>query len=410
MTKIIDVKETINDNKSEFNIKRFHLGTIHSENSIKTIDTRKTNKKNFEPVASQFKNIVFETPKRIDAISIKNVLSKNDSYVKDFFGYSEWIHNFENVITPTFTFNPYSIYKKVEDLSGFFKYYYSFSKTFSFVPNINAIETIYGIGSTGRPKKIEDRQIIKIEDYINFVNESYHILDEKNNKPIFVPLSLKFVMDDTVQLVKEYISKGYSHIWVDFEGASTTDLSKIPKLNQCYSMLRRSELFDSTIFYATNVRREITTNKYKDENPSSDILTSLCGGNFVGINQARVNPNPPPIPVGLDALQNLWEHAARVFNPDTYYYVRRNLANIDSTTSENLLNEQYRGLFNTKQLDNEIKKQADQFLLEFDFEEYICNKKMLSTYSEGTLRKKMFYKKYEGVQARFDEFDDFKMF
>jgi len=408
MTKIIDVKESINDPKSEFNIKRFHVGTIHSENPIKTVDARRINKKVFEQFAPRLKNIIFEIPKRIDEPSIKDVLSKNDSYVKDFFGYSEWIHNFESVITPTFTFNPFSSYKKVDNLSGFFKYYYSFSKTFSLVPNINVIKNLTGIGKTGKSKKIGEEQIIGIEDYINFVNDSFQILDEKNNKPIFVPLSLKFTMNDTVQLVKEYISKGYSHIWIDFEGEKTTDITKIPKLHQCYSMLRKAELYDKTVFFTTNVKREITTNKYKEENPSSDIFTALCGGNFIGVNQARINPNPPPIPVGLDALQELWEHTARIFHPGTYYYIRRNLAGIDDATKERLLNEQYRGLFNITQLDFEIQNQTNRFLSEFDIEEYVCNKKMVSTYSEGILRKQIFYKKYEGIQTRLD--DDYKMF
>jgi len=391
MTKIIDVKEAINDKKSDFNIKRFHIGTIHSEYPIKTIDARYANKTLFVPEAKNFENVLFEMPKRIDEDAIKKVLKEKDSYVKSFFGYSEWMRDFENIIAPTFTFNPYTVYKKIEDLSGFFKYYYSFSKTFSFVPNVNAIKTVYGIGKTGKRKKVEDLKIIKIEDYIKFVSEAYHILDEKNNKPIFVPLSLNFSMNDTESLVKEYISKGYSHIWIDFEGANTTDITKIPKLKQFYSLLRRSELFDDTIFYTTNIKREITTNSKKEENPSSDILASLEGGNFVGVNQAQANPNPPSLPIVWDALQDLWDHNARVFNPGTYYYTRRNLINIDSQTSENLADKNYRMLFNAKQLDYEVHNQTNQFLKDFDFEEYICNKKMISSYSDGKLRGKIFY-------------------
>lgn len=83
--------------------------------------------------------------------------------------------------------------------------------------------------------------------------------------------------------------------------------------------------------------------------------------------------------------------------------------NVDSQTSDKLFDPQFRLLFNTNQLSHEIKNQADQFLVEFDFEDYICNKKMLSTYSDGSLRRKMFHKKYEGRQMTFGE-DDYKMF
>jgi hypothetical protein len=215
-------------------------------------------------------------------------------------------------------------------------------------------------------------------------------------------------MDDTELLIKEYILKEHPHIWIDFEGAKTTDLAKIPKLKQFYSLLRKSEMFDTTVFYITNIRREITTNSRKEENPSSDILASLYGGNFIGVNQALKVLNQPPLPIGLDALQNLWDHKARVFNPGTYYYVRRNLAGVDNWTSEMLLNKQYRMLFNSKQIGYEIQNQANQFLTEFDIEDYICNKKMVSTYSDGMLKKRIFYKKYEGTQTTLE--DDFKMF
>ena len=67
-------------------------------------------------------------------------------------------------------------------------------------------------------------------------------------------------------------------------------------------------------------------------------------------------------------------------------------------------------LFNAKQLDYEVHNQTNQFLKDFDFEEYICNKKMISSYSDGKLRGKIFYKKYESTQSTLDIIDDFKMF
>jgi hypothetical protein len=385
MTKTIGVVESINDKKSDFNIKRYKIGKIHSEGPIKSIDARMTNKKLFEKESSNFTNIIFETPKKIDADVINLVVSGKDSYVKTFFGFSEWMHNFENVISPTFNFNPFSIYEKIEDLSGFFNYYYTFSKTFLFVPNVNSIEIIYEIGKNGNKRKTGENQIIKIEEYINFVNDTYEILNDHNNKPIFVPFSLKFSMEEIQRLVKGYITKGYPHIWIDFEGAKTTDLAKLGKLKQFYSMLRKAERFNDTILYITNVKREITTNSQKDENPSSDILTSLCGGNFIGVNQERINPNPlsPVIP---EVLQNLWEHRARVFNPESYYYIRRNLAGVDEKTSELLLDKQYNTLFNSKQLNIEFHNQTDQFLKDFDFEEYICNKKNDFKLFGGTIK------------------------
>jgi hypothetical protein len=262
MTKIIEVKEAIDDTKSDFNIKRFNVGKLRSEGPIKTIDARGINKKKFEETCSNYKNIIFEMPKSLDHKAIIDVLNGKGSFVKDFFGYSEWINDYDNVISPTFTFNPYNVYNKIEEMSGFFKYYYNFSKTFSFIPNVKIFESVYEINLDGRKKRKLDKQIISFDDYIRFVDEVYHILDEKNNKPIFVPFSLKFSMVEIEQLIKNYISKGYTHIWIDFESAKTVEWGIISKLMQVYSILRKSERFDETIFFITNIKKEITNFKW----------------------------------------------------------------------------------------------------------------------------------------------------
>ena len=408
MTKFIEPFETIADKKSDFNIKRFKIGKINSERSIKSIDARTTTREFFDKEVSNFKNKIFETSKRIDYDTLRSVLKGRDSHVKSFFGYPEWLDCFENVISPTFTFNPNSMEDRVNELSGFFSYYYNFSKTFLFVPNVKATEIIYGIGKTGRKKKIDEKPIITIEDYIDFVNESYTILNERNTKPIFLPLSLKFPIEDMQKLIREYIFKDYLHVWIDFEGEKTTDRAKLGKLRLFYTMLRSTERFNDSIIYITNMRREITSNPQRNENPSSDVLTSLCGGNFVGVNlELRRNPNPWFPPINPEAQQALWEYRARVFNPDTYYYINRNLSGVDETTSNLLLEKGYNVLFNSKQLDFELENQANQFLIEFDFEEYISNKKMLSNDPNGSLKKRIFYKKYESRQASLD--DDYKM-
>lgn len=400
MTKFIEVSEFIPDKKSDFGIKRFNVGKINSERPIKSVDSRTITQQVFKRESSYFQNPLFETPKRIDSDQFSKVLNGSDSYVKSFFGNPEWLDNFEHLISPTFTFNPFSIPDYQDQMSGFFSYYYNFSKTFLFVPNIKAIKIIYELGTSGRMKKTGEESIVSLKEYIDFVNESYTILNERNSKPIFVPFSLKFPIEDIPKLTREYLSKEYSHIWVDFEADTTTDRIKLGKLRRFYSLLRESERLENTIVYVTNMRREITSNRLKPENPSSDILSPFCGGNFVGVNQQPERGfSPPPPPMNVEAQIALWEYKARVFDPHTYYYTNRNLADVDENIAESLFDPKYNRLYNTKQLDIELNNQANRFLENFDVEEYISNKSMVFDDSSRSLKKNIFYKKYEPIQT-----------
>lgn len=404
MTKSIEISESIVDEKSDFNIKRFKIGKINSDGPIKAIDSRIT-KEFFDQESKNFKNILFETSKRIDYNGLISVLKERDFFVKQFFGTPEWINDFENVISTTFTFNPYTLEDRTKKLNEFFSYYYNFSKTFLFVPNVKITEIVYKTGKTGRQIKDYDKSIMNIEQYINFVNESYNILKERNTKPIFLPISLKFSMEETSKLIREYISKDYLNIWIDFEGEKTTDRPKLGKLRLFFTLLREAELFEKSVIYITNIRREISSNQQRYENPSSDVLSTFCGGNLIGINyDPRKATNPWSPPINPEALQALWEYRARVFNPDTYFYINRNLSGVDEITSSLLLNKKYNVLYNSKQLEFELNNQTNQFLLEFDIEDYISSKRMIS--NDKNLKKSIFYKKYESGQTSQTTLDD----
>lgn len=398
MTKNIDVSESISDKYSDFNVKRFKIGSLNVERPIKSIDARKLSEDLFKTEAHNFDNIIFETPKEFDSQALKNIVdTRDDSSVKRSFGYAEWVYTYENVISPTFKFNPYQFYKSIEEISGFYDYYYKFSKTLLFVPNIKATEIVYGLGRTGKKKKIDEIQIIKIADYINFVNESYNILNHRNHKPAFVPLSLKFSMGEIEKIAEEYIKSEYSQIWIDFEGATSTDLSKTAKLRLFYRILKKAEVFDNTIIYATNVRREITSNKQRPGNPSSDILTSICGANFIGVNKAPIVTSPPLPPQNPEEEQKILDYKARVLNPDTYYYTKPSLAGYDEMTSKFLSSGEYNKIFNSKIINKELNNQTNHFLNEFDFENYVCNKNMICHYKQGALMKSLFYKKNQST-------------
>lgn len=397
------IKESITDKESNFNIKIFKLGGLNIDAPTKVIDAKKTDYSFFKTQENGFKNILFETSKKLTINSIQNVIkSKSDVNIKQVFGHSNWIDNYENLVSLTFDFNPFSEYRKIDkDLSGFFDYYYEYSKTALFVPNIRATENIYKTTQKNRLQKIGERPLIKIDEYLNFVDEVYRLLGFKNKKPIFVPLSLKFDIGDVAQLASEYIKRDFFNIWIDFEGATATNKTKLAKIRAFLREVDVQKRFDDVIIHSTNIRREIISNIKNFQSPASDILTSLSGANFIGVNREPAFPPENPLP--YEELMRIREHKARIFENETYYY--KKIINPDNHTNLNLkhlLNPNNNALYNANLLNREFTKQSNEFLEKQSIKEYICNKKMISEYKEGDLVNTLFFDKSIGKQKTLD--------
>jgi len=392
MSKEIQIKESLTDKQSNFNVKFFKLNKLTIDAPTKVIDAKKTDFNFFKSQESGFKNILFETSKNISTDSIKNVIRGSDTSVKQVFGYFNWITDYENLISLTFDFNPFSEYNDIEkDLTGFFDTYYQFSKTMLLVPNIKATENIYKTTSKGTLQKIGERPLIDIEKYLNFVEITHRIFGYRNKKPIFVPLSLKLNIDDIKILANDYIKKEYFNIWIDFEGSTSTNPTKLAKIRTFLREIDNQKRFDDIIIHSTNMRREITSNINKLESPASDILTSMSGANFIGVNrEPSFKPeNPPP----YEELKRIREHKARIFKPNSYYYEKFTVSD-----NRNLLDPNNNTLFNANLLNREFIQQSKEFLKEMSIKEYIRNKKMITEYKDGELMNTLFFDKMIGTQ------------
>jgi hypothetical protein len=404
MTTTIPIKESINDKESNFNIKIFKLGGLSVDAPIKVIDAKKVNYEFFKTQEREFKNILFETSKTLGNSSIQNIITSNsDAIIKQAFGYLNWVDNYENLISLTLDFNPLTEYKNLdEELSGFFDYYYEFSKTALFVPNIKANKNIYKVDAKNRFQKIGEQPLIKINEYLDFVDDVHRVLGFKNNKPIFVPLSLKFDIGDIAQLAKEYLKRNYFHIWIDFEGATATNKTKLAKIRTFLREVESQKRFDDIIIHSTNIRREITSNIKNIRSPASDILTSLSGANVIGVNREPAFPqeNPPP----YEELMKIREHKARVFEKETYYY--KKLESPDGSLDlkiKSLLNPNNNAVYNANLLNSEFGKQSTEFLEKNSIREYISHKKMLVEYKDGDLINTLFFDKTRPAQKTFDQ-------
>jgi len=382
MVKNIEIKECISDKKSDFNVKRFRIGTLDIDRPIKTIDAKSLTKELFIKEGKNFPKVIFEHSKLVDIATINRVLSeREDKQIKKLFGFEEWMDKYPYIISQTFRFNPYTEFNHIEKISGYFEYYYTFSAPIALIPNIK-IERYDIITKKKLP-------IITIDKYLKFVGEVYHLLDYKNKKPVFVPVSLKFGIDDIKRLVKEYIKKEFLNIWFDFEGAAVTK----PKIARIRAFLREVDSngrLDDIITFSTNIKREIISNPKSDKTPSSDIIASIIGSNLVGVN--REPPRPIGTPLSKEELVELRKHKARVFDASTYYYSKVDTSSYDAKTRNSLMIPKRNILFNSKLLDEELVVQTEYFLKEMSIEKYITKKPMISEYKGGELKKVLFPK------------------
>ena len=387
----INIIETILDKNSFFNIKRFTLKGLGKDFPIKTINVNNISKKVFEDnrVITN-KNLIFEKSKTIkkfqDVVDIME--ETKDSKINDFFGRRAWLDNKFTLFHATLKFNPYEHIKKVEEISGFLDYYYSHSKHIVLIPNVLKRYTPYD--EEGKASKTEI-EVISIKNYIRLVDELYEFFEQMNNKPIFVPIALrKLSMSEITELINHYLEKEMFYFWIDFESAPA-DLSKGNlggKIGQINRLLRNSKQFDKCIILATNIKREIISNSKNDKSPASDILTTLCGANLVGVDK---DPQRGFKIEDEEKRKKIVEHKSRVFDENTYYYnIRREIKpnRVLNITS------------NSVKLASEFKKQEEHFLKELEIKNYLKTKDMLNKYNNGKILKSLFVKSKELIQRR----------
>jgi len=197
----INIKESIEDTKSWFNIKRFKIGNIDFQKPEKCLDIKDLDNSIYRNIKTNFK--FYEASKILKNYdSISKLSDAEDDQINRFFYRGEWLGTAQNVINLTLQFNPYNHVKSIAELSWFFNLYYPYSKLFLTIPNI-------------RVKTLKDN-IIDLQSYTKFVDETYKILNDKNNRPIFVPISMKFTIGQLTGLMEHYLKRDRFYYWFDF--------------------------------------------------------------------------------------------------------------------------------------------------------------------------------------------------
>ena len=366
MAHTIEIKECIPDDYSWYNIKRFKIGNNRIERPLKVLDIKNMTLRDYTNCVKNTHDFDFyEFSKTITSYdSITNVMNyDDDGTINDYFGRKSWLDNKNQLVNFTFNFNPYDFIGNIEEEMGsFYDYYYQYSSPLLFVPNIRKNKTM---GNT-------KADIISVEQYIDFVDQSYEYLDHKNKKVIFVPISLKFNVKDMKSLAQHYMDKDNRkyYFWIDFEGKAITK-ANMGKIRCFYREIERidnrdkeKEVFNNTIFYHTNINRETMSNSKMEEAPASDILSSTAGATFIGVNRKPMSNFDPP-----QGYQQDYKHKYRLFDKDTYYY--------DYNSSGLFFSKGLNNGHNAIELDKEFASQSEHFLDELQIKSYLSEKKMI---------------------------------
>jgi hypothetical protein len=369
MSKDIPIKEVIEDKNTWFNVKRFKVGKVDINRPEKTLDLKKTTRENYERYIKPAHSFdLFEISKKVSKFDKISAISENeDAENQDFFEWAKWREDKQTSLNFTFDFNPYNHIKKADDIDYFFDMYYGFSNPFLFVPNLKI--------------KNNEGPMVDIESYLRFTDEVFDILNSKNSKPIFVPISIRMTGKEQDTLIEHYVKKEYFNYWFDFEGKSMTTV-QLGKLRHFNKKIKDLGFFDKTVIYYTNINKIIADLSEEENNPASDILASLAGANIIGVNrkpQRNIKPipgKPPYIYVPKPP-----EHRFRIFNKDSYYYVK-------SKTKTHQVEEINRDI-NAVMLDQEFGNQTNHFMKNYEIETYLTQKEMLNTFQDGALLKRL---------------------
>jgi len=248
---------------------------------------------------------------------------------------------------------------------SFLDYYYHYSNFFLTVPSVRIKKWVRDAPDS---KKSHQEQIATIADYVVSVDLFYDTLSKKNKKPIFVPISVRMSAKDIDELVDHYVKTERYSYWIDFDGMAVNPTT-LGRLRHLFNRVKEKGHFDDTVTYFTNVKREIISNVKKEKSEASDILSSVAGANLIGCNREPnrlFDPHPPSVPP---------EHKARVFDMDTYYYVK--------TRDSSMFSPEMYVTTNAINLNEEIGNQTEFFFSNGNLEPLLSRKEMLVTYKEG---------------------------
>ena len=298
----------------------------------------------------------------------------DDCKINRFFNRKRWL-GLPTVVNLTLAFNPCAGSRGAEKWCALFDMYYQYSSLFLTVPNIRMPRTSYPDGGA-RPS---------LDNYIGFVDSAFDILDTRNGKPIFVPVSLKMSYNDLSRLMDHYIAKDRLCFWFDFEGKAISETT-MGRIAHAHRRILDSGNMGRSAAYFTNIKREIISNSATDQSPASDALASVAGASIIGSNREPRRPPPPAAAPGQGHATAAAVgppgtapagHKARLLDRDSYCYTR--------TRDPRYVDKRPNMARNASLLDAEFSAQSEAFMNDGSILPAMREKDMLARYRDGAI-------------------------
>ena len=374
MTGVIDIAESHQDKETWFSVKRFRIGNVRFERPLKTLDARGLTESAYGSGAARGLAVA-ETSKEIRSESTIAALmdEHDDGRICQFFNRKRWL-GLPTVVNLTLDFNPCAGSSGGSDRwCALFDMYCQFSTLFLTVPNIRMPMTSYLDGSAGP----------SIDDYIDFVDSAFDILDTRNGRPIFVPVSLRLSHADLSRLMDHYIAEDRLCLWFDFEGKAVSDTT-MARIAHAHRQVLASGNMDRSVAYFTNMRREIVPGPAAGQSPASDVLASVAGASIIGSNrEPRRPPHSAPARAAAAAAAAAPLEAppagyeARLLDRDSYYYV--------GTRDARYVDKRQNTARNAALLDAEFSAQSETLMSDGSILPAMKEKGMLTGYRNGAV-------------------------
>ena len=351
-----DDKTILNTPYKIFNVSKIKLNTLKSPLKENIVESTKfiNNKKSYDALYN-----LLETPS-----------SNQKSKLNKFFKVDNTFKSYKSVISLTFSKNPF---KSNQFTSGktrpisfsnfeyLLDYMHEFSTLFVLIPDIDF------------------KSFDSMENYTEYIEDAMNTVSSFNNKPIFVPLSMKLDNTNLEKLLHFYKKNNFSNIWFNFySNQINTKISNIR-----YSLRLINRLFKGTaVTYFSNMKKEI--NKHLDDiyTLPSDFLGPFFGCDFLGSNRESGFPGKTikrtPEEKREFKRKNLINQN-RIFDSSSYYYcsILEHPSNLRLNSDSILQTNGLSDIINSSILSQEFTKINNHVIENKNIRDYLKNKKML---------------------------------
>lgn len=132
--------------------------------------------------------------------------------------------------------------------------------------------------------KIRGNEIITLDEYLKFVDNSIKVLSEFNKKAIFAPIQTHLLEKRSRKILEHYKKQGYVNIWVNFN-ASHIGGTYFARVRTLLKLINNIIGLENVTLYFSHIKKEINPHIKDEQAVGSDILSQFFAADFMGVNR-----------------------------------------------------------------------------------------------------------------------------